>query len=180
MKIYTKGGDKGSTSLLSGKRVKKYNLRIESYGTVDELNSHTGLLKDWISDQAINDQLQTIQNKLFNTGSILASDKEIKGFTLPEVNVEDSELLELWIDNMNAILPEMTNFILPGGHQTVSQSHVCRTVCRRAERRVTELAESENINNNLIVYLNRLSDFYFVLARFLAYKLDIQDIKWSK
>ena len=180
MKIYTKKGDSGTTQLLGGKRVSKSHLRIEAYGTVDELNSHTGLLIDWIDNKNVKTELQKIQNTLFNIGSHLAADKPPKGFTLPEVTNNNVIMLENSIDEMDKSLAPMDSFILPGGHQSVSQSHICRTVCRRAERRIIELSDEQEIDNVLVVYLNRLSDYYFTLARYQSQILDIQDIKWSK
>lgn len=178
-KIYTKTGDKGTTGLYGGARIPKYHIRIESYGTVDELNSHLGLLRDQITD--VDDQkiVETIQNRLFTIGSNLASDpsKEIK---TPDLTEDDILLLENGIDNIDAIVPPLKNFILPGGHVAVSQAHVCRCVCRRAERLVVALSESEpdTVPSILVVYLNRLSDYLFMLGRKLSHDLGVSETPW--
>ncbi len=178
-KIYTKTGDKGTTGLYGGARIPKYHIRIESYGTVDELNSHLGLLRDQITD--VDDQkiVETIQNRLFTIGSNLASDpsKEIK---TPDLTEDDILLLENGIDNIDAIVPPLKNFILPGGHVAVSQAHVCRCVCRRAERLVVALSESEpdTVPSILVVYLNRLSDYLFMLGRKLSHDLGVLETPW--
>ena len=185
MKIYTKTGDKGTTGLFGGTRVPKHHIRIESYGTVDELNSHLGLIRD----QAINKHYQNIlikiQDKLFTLGAILSTDPEkaiLKSgkerLNIPKISSEDIELLEKEMDSMNQNLPPMTHFVLPGGHQTVSFCHIARCVCRRAERLVTALNDLEPIENNVLIYLNRLSDYLFVLARKLSDELQANEIKW--
>lgn len=185
MKIYTKTGDAGTTALFGGTRVKKYNLRIESYGTVDELNSYIGLIKDQEISQEIKNTLLIIQNELFTLGSMLATppDKETlkngkERLNIPKVDEKSILLLETEIDKMDAELPQMTHFILPGGHQAVSFCHIARCVCRRAERLSVELNDQEKINNDILKYLNRLSDFLFVLARKLSKDLSIEEIKW--
>tara|TARA_R110001632_G_scaffold152588_4_gene270295 strand:- start:2361 stop:2933 length:573 start_codon:yes stop_codon:yes gene_type:complete len=185
MKIYTKTGDKGTTALFGGTRVPKHHLRIESYGTVDELNSYIGLVKD----QAINDETKNvlikIQHDLFTLGSMLATpvDKETlksgkERLNIPKIDAESILYLEDQIDEMNTKLPQMTHFILPGGHTTVSFCHIARCVCRRAERLSVSLSEEEEINSNVLKYLNRLSDYLFVLARKLSQDLSAQEVKW--
>lgn len=179
MKIYTKTGDKGQTSLIGGTRVPKHNIRIESYGTVDELNSWIGLINDQELNQDTKIILSEIQDRLFTIGSSLASDPEKSKMKIPDLHQSDIELLEKEIDKMNEVLPEMRNFILPGGHTTVSYCHLARCVCRRAERNVIHLHESEYVNEMVIVYLNRLSDFLFVLARYIAHQLKVNEIAWK-
>ncbi|KJD35941.1 cob(I)yrinic acid a c-diamide adenosyltransferase [Tamlana sedimentorum] len=185
MKIYTKTGDNGTTALFGGSRVPKNHIRIESYGTVDELNSHLGLVRD----QNINKHYQAviikIQNKLFTIGAILATDPEkatLKNgkarLNIEKILNEDIELLEHEMDAMNKTLPAMTHFVLPGGHQTVSFCHIARCVCRRAERLATALFEIEPFEDNVLKYLNRLSDYLFVLARKLTYDLQADEVKW--
>jgi len=181
MKIYTKTGDKGTTSLIGGTKVSKSDLRIESYGTVDELNSYVGLCRDLIEDKSIKDLLQEIQDRLFTIGSALACDpnKELK-LKIPDLHESDIVLLEKSIDSMNSQMPEMRNFILPGGHATVSHIHVARCVCRRAERCCVRLLQSdEELESLIIKYLNRLSDYLFVLARFIAQELKVGEIAWK-
>ena len=185
MKIYTKTGDKGTTALFGGTRVPKHHIRIESYGTVDELNSHIGLIRDQKFDQHYKDILINVQDKLFIIGAILATDPEkaiLKSgkerLDIERISSEDIELLENEMDIMNAALPPMTNFILPGGHQTVSFCHVARCVCRRAERLASALNEISPIESNALTYLNRLSDYLFVLARKLSNDLQAEEIKW--
>jgi len=185
MKIYTKTGDNGTTALFGGTRVKKYNLRIESYGTVDELNSYIGLIKDQEISDNIKKTLLKIQNELFTLGAMLATppEKEIlkngkERLDIPKINEKSILFLEKDIDFMEQDLSQMTHFILPGGHQSVSFCHIARCVCRRAERLSVELNEEENINNDILKYLNRLSDYLFVLARKLSKDLSIEEIKW--
>ena len=186
MKIYTKTGDTGTTSLIGGKRVKKNNLRIESYGTIDELNSYIGLIKDQkgIGNNDKNSLLK-IQHELFVIGAMLATapDKETlkngkERVTISKINKHSILFLEEEIDKMDEKLPQMTHFILPGGHQTVSFCHIARCVCRRAERLSVELNEKERVSNELIIYLNRLSDYLFTLARKLSKELLVDEIKW--
>jgi cob(I)alamin adenosyltransferase len=185
MKIYTKTGDKGLTSLIGGTRVPKHDLRIECYGTVDELNSYIGL----ISDNQISDHqkkiLKEIQDRLFTIGSSLASDPDKmngkdgrKGMIIPDLLNADVELLEKEMDAMNEILPELRHFILPGGNITTSFCHVARCVCRRAERHVTGLAENSFVDEKVIIYLNRLSDYLFVLARQICFDNKIPENQW--
>lgn len=179
MKIYTKTGDKGTTALFTGKRVPKYHIRIESYGTLDELNSWLGLLRDQEMDEHYGRILTKIQDKLFTVGSILATeptkDNRLK---IPRINSEDIQFLEKEIDTMNKSLPPMTHFILPGGHTTVSYCHIARTVCRRAERMISYLNEEEAVPETVLSYINRLSDYLFVLARKLSKDLKAKEVKW--
>ena len=181
MKIYTKTGDKGSTSLIGGTKVPKSHLRIEAYGTVDELNSYIGLCRDLLSDNAIRELLQEIQDRLFTIGSSLACDPEKEPrMRLPDLKETDIQLLEKSIDKMNEDLPEMKSFILPGGHTTVSHLHIARCVCRRAERCVVRLEmESPEKDSLTLKYLNRLSDYLFVLARYAGHQLQIEEIPWK-
>ena len=185
MKIYTKTGDNGTTGLVGGTRIPKHDLRIDCYGTVDELNSYLGLIRD----QTISDDSQTtlikIQNQLFIIGSLLATDSDkLKdeskrkrlGITL--LKSEAIEFLETEIDTMNSVLPPMTHFILPGGHQTVSFCHIARCICRRAERNISKLNADQPTQPEVLIYLNRLSDFIFVLARKLSKELEAEEIKW--
>jgi cob(I)alamin adenosyltransferase len=185
MKIYTKTGDKGTTALFGGTRVPKHHIRIESYGTVDELNSHIGLIRDQDIAENHKQLLTHIQDRLFTLGAILATDPEkatLKSgkerLNIPKISEEDISLLESKIDEMNASLPPMTNFILPGGHQTVSFCHIARCVCRRAERHTSFLNDNEPVEEPVLIYLNRLSDFLFVLARKLSQELQAGEIKW--
>lgn len=185
MKIYTKTGDKGSTSLFGGTRVTKHHIRIDAYGTVDELNSWLGLLRDQEIDTHSKEMLITTQDKLFTLGAILATDPEkaqLKSgkerLNIPLLSNSDVEHLENEMDIMNETLPPMTHFILPGGHTNVSYCHIARTICRRAERMVSLLHENEPVDSMVLVYLNRLSDYLFVLARKLSYDLKADEIKW--
>jgi cob(I)alamin adenosyltransferase len=178
MKIYTKTGDQGFTSLFGGARISKDDIRIESYGTVDELNSFVGALYDVCSIEEVKEQLFIVQNKLFNIGSVLATDPS-SDFKLPGVNAEDVLFLEQAIDMMTENVPELKNFILPSGAPIISACHICRTVCRRAERRVITLQNSADTDGQIIIYLNRLSDYFFLLSRYFAAKLNIEEIKWK-
>jgi cob(I)alamin adenosyltransferase len=185
MKIYTKTGDKGKTSLFGGTRVPKYDLRIEAYGTVDELNSYIGLIRDQKIDTHTSEILLNIQNELFTIGSMLATPPEKKvlkngkeRLNISKINTQSVELLENEIDKMNEKLPEMTHFILPGGHTTVSFCHITRCICRRAERISTELSDESSIEPQILIYLNRLSDYLFVLARKLTIDNNAQEIQW--
>ncbi len=180
-KIYTKTGDTGKTGLIGGTRVPKNHIRIESYGTVDELNAYIGLVSDQIADTHGREILREIQDRLFTIGSMLACDpkKEIK-MKVPDLHESDVLLLENEIDTMNKILPEMKSFILPGGHITVSTAHICRTVSRRAERLIVELSTTEPDFPSLILkYMNRLSDYLFVLARYIGHINGVEEIKWT-
>lgn len=178
MKIYTKTGDKGETSLFGGKRVPKYDLRINAYGTSDELNSFIGLIRDQQIDQHYKDVLLNIQDKIFVLGATLAADPDKPKLKKPDLHLEDVELLEKEIDQMNEALPEMTHFILPGGHTIVSYCHIARCVCRRCERLVIELASQTEVDALIIQYLNRLSDYLFVLGRKIAQDIGVEEIKW--
>lgn len=181
MKIYTKTGDKGTTSLIGGTKVSKAHLRIEAYGTVDELNSYIGLCNDLLTDKDSNIILQEIQDRLFTIGSALACDpeKETK-MKIPDLKEEDIALLEKEIDKMDAALPSMKSFILPGGHPTVSHLHVARCICRRAERSCVRLETDNNEVEPMIrKYLNRLSDYLFVLARYAGHLLQVSEIAWK-
>ncbi len=181
MKIYTKTGDKGTTSLIGGTKVPKSHLRIEAYGTVDELNSYIGLCKDLITDSGAQVILLEVQDRLFTIGSSLACDpiKEPK-IRIPDLIETDIELLEKEMDRMNEIIPPMKSFILPGGHSTLSQLHVARCVCRRAERCCVRLElESLEVEAIIIKYLNRLSDYLFVLSRYAGHQLNIAEIPWK-
>ena len=177
-KIYTKTGDKGETSLFGGKRLLKSHLRIDSYGTVDELNSFLGLVRDQTDDDNVRGMLKEVQDRLFTVGSNLASDPD-KPLATPDLLETDVEVLEKAIDQMNEVLPPLKNFILPGGHPAISTCHVARCVCRRAERLVVALAQEEAVEEIIIRYLNRLSDYLFVLARFLGRQLGAPEIVWQ-
>ncbi|MDX5346021.1 MAG: cob(I)yrinic acid a,c-diamide adenosyltransferase [Hymenobacteraceae bacterium] len=179
MKIYTKTGDKGETSLIGGTRVKKYHLRIEAYGTVDELNSYIGLVRDQPVNESRKDLLKEIQDRLFTIGSSLASDPEKSKMKIPDLLDSDIELLEQEMDSMNESLPELRNFILPGGHQSVSFCHIARCVCRRTERLAIELQEESFVEERVIKYLNRLSDYLFMLARKMTQELQAEEVPWK-
>ena len=178
MKIYTKTGDKGFTSLIGGTRVAKHHLRIESYGTVDELNSYIGLIRD--QDIAVHDKevLKQIQDRLFTIGSLLAADPERSKMLIPDLHMTDVELLEQEIDNMNEDLPELRHFILPGGSNTISFCHIARCICRRAERITVHLAEESTVDEKVNIYLNRLSDYLFTLARKIGNDGKIPENQW--
>ncbi|HEX4851857.1 MAG TPA: cob(I)yrinic acid a,c-diamide adenosyltransferase [Puia sp.] len=178
-KIYTKTGDKGKTSLIGGTKVSKSDLRIESYGTIDELNSFIGLLGDSIHEESIQLFLREIQDRLFTIGASLASDPEkAPQMKIPDLKPEDVSRLEHEIDQMEAQLEPMKSFILPGGHPTVSTAHIVRCVCRRAERACVALEKDSFVEPLVLIYLNRLSDYLFVLARYLAYRLQVSEIPW--
>jgi cob(I)alamin adenosyltransferase len=178
MKVYTKTGDKGETSLYGGQRVSKGDLRIHAYGTVDELNSYIGLLRDLCADEARNAQLIRIQDRLFTLGALLATESETAKKRLPKISKEDIESLEGAIDAMEHTLEPIKTFVLPGGHPTVSYCHISRCVCRRAERLSVELGEEVEVEPLVIQYLNRLSDYLFVLSRLLTKILDAKEIPW--
>lgn len=185
MKVYTKTGDKGTTALFGGTRVPKHHIRIESYGTVDELNSHIGLIRDQEMNPLYKTVLERIQDRLFTVGAILATDPEkatLKNgkdrLNIPKISTTDIELLENEIDRMEEALPPMTHFVLPGGHTTVSYCHIARCVCRRAERLSVHLNEIEPTDEMVLTYLNRLSDYLFVLARKLSHDLNANEVKW--
>jgi len=185
MKVYTKTGDQGTTALFGGTRVPKHHIRIDSYGTVDELNSHIGLIRDQDINPNYKNVLIDIQDKLFTVGAILATDPEkaiLKSgkerLNIPKISDENILFLEQEMDAMDADLPQMTHFVLPGGHQTVSFCHIARCVCRRAERLATALNDIEPFESNTLKYLNRLSDYLFVLARKLSKDLQAEEVKW--
>ena len=178
MKIYTRKGDSGYTSLIDGEIVYKHNLSVAAYGTIDELNSFLGLLKDYIDDEKIKDVLNTIQLKLFSIGSILASGENQNISEKVKIEKKDVEYIELEIDRLNEYLPELKNFIIPGGHKTSSYSHVCRSICRRAERKISELNKNSSVDPNILAYVNRLSDFFFVLSRFLKHSDNVSESYW--
>lgn len=178
-KIYTRKGDKGTTALIGGQLVSKTSLRVESYGLVDELNSFTGYLYDQIDDADIKAFLHEVLNKLFLVESHLAvSPEAAEKKIFPDILPSDTLAIENEIDRMNENLPELQHFILPAGHRLVSLTHVCRTVCRRAERNILRLHESEPVNSEILKYINRLSDYYFVLARALAKINAVEDKPW--
>lgn len=179
MKIYTKKGDKGTTGLIGGTRLPKHHIRIESYGTVDELNSYLGLLRDLIENERVVSVILEIQDRLFTMGSHLASDPQKSNMQLPELYEQDITLLEEEIDFMDTQVPPMKSFVLPGGHPTVSHCHIARCVCRRAERLVTQLDEMEHQNPLILSYLNRLSDYLFMLSRFLTQELHATETPWK-
>ncbi len=180
-KIYTKTGDLGKTSLIGGTKVPKSHLRIESYGTIDELNSYIGLVSDLISDINSKIILKEIQDRLFTVGSSLACDPDKEPLMkIPDLKEKDVELLENEIDRMNEILPAMKSFVLPGGHQAVSTTHVARCVCRRAERLCVNMQEHELFVEPLVIkYINRLSDYLFVLSRYIGHLLNVEEIPWK-
>ncbi len=180
-KIYTKTGDKGMTSLIGGTKVPKAHLRIEAYGTIDELNSYIGLCRDIIDHDKSRNILGEIQDRLFTIGSHLATDpgKETR-MAIPDFHESDLVLLEKEIDGMDAALPAMKNFILPGGHASISHIHIARCICRRAERCcVRLLEEGQMIEPIILQYINRLSDYLFVLARFIGQEMNIPEIPWK-
>ncbi|MGB0888381.1 MAG: cob(I)yrinic acid a,c-diamide adenosyltransferase [Vicingaceae bacterium] len=179
MKVYTKTGDKGQTSLFGGKRVPKHDIRIDAYGTVDELNSYIGLIRDQDIDKRSIETLIEIQDRLFTLGSILATEPGNTKVKVPQLCQEDILLLENEIDAMNEHLPEMRSFVLPGGHTTVSYCHITRCVCRRAERLISHLSENEEIDVLVLQYLNRLSDYLFVLARKIVIDKDVKEVEWK-
>jgi len=179
MKIYTKRGDSGQTSLLGGTRVDKHHDRIEAYGTVDELNSYIGLIRDQDINQALKPTLIKIQNDLFAIGSILASDPGKPKIKIPSIVESDISLLENAMDEWSEVLPEMRSFILPGGHPIVSHIHVARCICRRAERNTNKLNSSIQLSAPVLQYLNRLSDYLFLLARKVGADLKVEEIPWK-
>lgn len=179
MKVYTKTGDRGMTSLIGGKRVPKYNQRIDAYGTVDELISYIGLLRDYQESADYHEQLIAIQDNLMVIASLLAADCDGCQEKLPHLQNEDIEFLEASIDKMEEDLPPLKSFILPGGHPVVSFCHIARNVCRRAERISLKVSEDADIELNVLQYLNRLSDYLFVFARKLSYMLNVKEIPWE-
>ena len=178
MKIYTKKGDEGTTQLIGGNRVSKAEIRIDAYGTVDELNSFVGFLRDQQIASIYVEQLIEVQDRLFTLGSLLASEPGVK-MELPLLKAADINLLEQWIDEMDQELEPMRSFVLPGGHQAVSAAHICRTVCRRAERQVVALSNHGEIPELSLKYLNRLSDYLFVLGRKVTHDLKVKETPWK-
>lgn len=181
IKIYTKTGDKGKTSLIGGTKVAKSHIRIDSYGTVDELNSYIGLLSDHLQHDHSKTALKEIQDRLFTIGSSLACDPDKEPLLkIPDLKEADVHWLENEIDTMNAVLAPMKSFILPGGHVSISTAHIVRCVCRRAERKCVGMIENDLFVDQLVIkYLNRLSDYLFILARFIAHELKIAEIAWK-
>ena len=179
-KIYTKTGDTGKTSLIGGTKVSKSHIRIESYGTVDELNSYLGMVIDQLTDSSSEITLKEIQDRLFTIGSSLACDPDKEPLMkIPDLKESDILLLESEIDKMNEVLPAMRHFILPGGHVAVSTTHIARCVCRRAERICVSMLQEEIFVEPLVIkYLNRLSDYLFVLARYTGHLLQIEEVAW--
>lgn len=177
-KIYTKGGDKGSTSLLGGTRVSKAHVRVEAYGTIDELVAFIGVIRDHNIDESFRRELIWIQERLFTAEAIVAADSASSTENLPNVHDTDIEKLEKSIDRMNETLPALTTFILPGGHPAVSCIHVARTVCRRAERSLIRVTEKESVDPVIIRFLNRLSDYLFVASRWIAASKGIEQTPW--
>ncbi len=178
MKVYTKKGDTGTTSLLGGTKVAKNDLRIEAYGTVDELNAYLGLIADQEAAEDQRELIRKIQDRLFVVGSQLANDPARSQFKVPTLDAKDVEVLEHSIDEMEKLLEPLTNFILPGGHPANSMSHVARCVCRRAERRIVELNERAPVDPLMLKYLNRLSDWLFVLGRHISRVTQSPEVLW--
>lgn len=178
MKIYTKKGDQGHTSLIGGERVPKNHLRIDTYGTVDELNSYLGILRSFVKDNINSTILPEIQDRLFTIGSLLASAPSSK-MIVPDLHLKDVVMLEEAIDRMNEDLPELRSFILPAGSIEIAHCHVARCICRRAERLVVQLNETDKQEPLIMQYLNRLSDYIFVLSRFVAMEQDIDEVSWK-
>lgn len=178
MKIYTKKGDEGNTGLIGGTRVPKNAIRIDAYGTIDELNSFLGVVRDHDINEKYKAQIIEIQDRLFTIGSSLASDPEKSNMKIPDLNERDIEVLENWMDEMDEALPEMRFFVLPGGHTAVSFCHVARCVCRRAERIIVELNEKEFVAPFVMAYVNRLSDYIFVLGRKITQDLGAPEQAW--
>ncbi|TAJ14329.1 cob(I)yrinic acid a,c-diamide adenosyltransferase [Marinilabiliaceae bacterium JC017] len=178
--VYTKTGDKGSTSLIGGTRVPKHHIRLEAYGTVDELNSYLGLIRSYDVAKDVVDSIVAAQNELFTIGAYLATDSSVSDLR-DRIKCDESkiEFLEGEMDRIENQLPPLTSFILPGGHPAVAHCHVARTICRRAERRVLEMAETYEVNNWVVRYLNRLSDFLFVLSRHLSNYFAVDEIPWQ-
>ena len=178
MKIYTKTGDKGQTSLFGGSRVSKDDSRVEAYGTIDELNSNIGRLICFVKEVKILDFLQKVQSDLFVLGALVAADPSKANLKLPQLKTDVIQEIELEIDRMDSYLEPLKYFVLPGGSLSIAEGHVCRTVCRRAERRLVTLSQLVAIQPDLIIYLNRLSDYFFTLSRYLAYLEGILEKPW--
>ncbi len=181
-KIYTRKGDSGVTGLFSGKRVPKHHIRIKAYGSIDELNSFIGLIRTHAIKTEHRDELMKIQNDLMFIGSELANDGDADGDRITNfynINSNDIALIESWIDRISSALPKLKNFVIPGGHIAVSYTHISRSVCRRAERHITELASDTKISPFIISYVNRLSDYLFTLSRKLTQDFGVEEIKWD-
>ena len=179
IKVYTKTGDSGTTSLISGKRVPKHHLRIKAYGTIDELNCWFGIIRSSRISEKIQNELITIQKKLMIIGTQLSNDSiKSLNFKFEKITIKDVSNLESMIDIMTDSLPDLKNFIIPGGNEIISNTHLTRCVCRRAERCITELNEYSKIDSVIIFYINRLSDYLFTLSRKLSYDLKIEEVKW--
>ncbi len=178
-KIYTKKGDKGETSLIGGQRVPKNHDRIEAYGTLDELNSFIGLFRDSVSDEKIQNDLLQIQHHIFVAESILAQGEGEVAIYIPEISEVEVQFLENEIDIMNEQLPNLTHFLLPGGHASISNCHIVRCICRRAERNIIKVAETYEVPAILLQYVNRLSDYFFVLSRYLGKQLQVPELIWT-
>jgi cob(I)alamin adenosyltransferase len=178
MKIYTKTGDKGKTSLIGGTRVPKYHNRIEAYGTLDELISYMGLVRDLIDEVEVKKNIVIIQSKLMHASSVLATETKENQKKYAKIIDEDIKVLEKEIDRMNNSIPPLTKFILPGGHEIVSHCHIARTICRRAERSIVIVADNDYVDEIVVKYVNRLSDYLFTLARFMSNKLNVDEIEW--
>ena len=183
MKIYTKRGDKGLTSLVDGSEISKSNLRIHAYGTLDELNCHVGLLINHLNQEKLFNQeiknLENLQVLLFQLGSQLACDNDEMAKKLPTISDKETQNLESFIDKMSDELPPLKNFILPGGHIAATQSHICRTICRRCERLCVSLDEQQSLNYPAIPFINRLSDYFFALSRLINLRTNTPDKEWS-
>lgn len=179
IKIYTRTGDQGQTSLIGGARVSKNDPRIEAYGTLDELNSFLGLVRDYMPEEQLRQDILFIQDRIFIAESLLAVAMEEALAYLPSLQESDITFLEGQIDEMDKKLPPLRSFVLPGGHPAVSHTHVARTVCRRAERLVIGLSDHVQVDERIIRYLNRLSDYLFTLSRLLSQLLDVNEIEWK-
>ncbi len=177
--IYTKGGDRGETALIGGRRVPKYHPRIEAYGTVDELMAHTTMLRDLLDDEQIREELLTILDIQMATASVLAADSDDVPVEVPVVGEEQVKYIETKIDEMDASLEPLTSFVIPGGHQALSQAHIARTVCRRTERTILRLGQDVNIQEDVIQFYNRLSDYLFVLSRKIARLYGVRQKPWN-
>ena len=177
--IYTKGGDRGQTSLLGGRRVPKHHIKIEAYGTIDEVMAHVALLREQTEAREVREQLLIILERSMSAASVIAADGDDLPANMPSLSERDVQFLEDAIDVMDDKLPPLTSFILPGGHVTSAQAHVARTICRRAERMILKLSEEELVDELIIKYFNRLSDYFFVLARYLTYANGAPEIPWK-
>ena len=178
MKIYTKKGDQGQTSLIGGDRVSKHHIRIEAYGTIDELNSYIGILRSFVTDEINNPVLPEVQDRLFTIGSLLAQAPNSK-MILPDLNDTDIVLLENSIDKMNEILPALRSFVLPAGSIEIAHCHVARCVCRRGERLIVQLDELQHVEPEILKYINRLSDYLFVLGRYIGHLKNVPEVSWK-